>query len=59
MEIRPHLNFTISVSITGRTQAVVQVNNNLTQDHSGHLYEIEPNYLLTNEHPNLYNSYYT
>ena len=30
------------------------MNNTLTQEQSGHLYEIEPNYLLTNEHPNLY-----
>ena len=30
------------------------MNNTLTQEQSGHLYEIEPNYLLTNECPNLY-----
>ena len=30
------------------------MNNNLTQEQSGHLYENEPNYLLTNEYPNLY-----
>ena len=29
------------------------MNNTLTQEPSGHLYEIEPNHLLTNEHPNL------
>ena len=54
IEIKPHLSLTISVSIPGRTLAVVQVNNTLTQEQSGHLYEIEPNYLLTNEHQNLY-----
>ena len=54
MEIRPHLSLTNSVSIPGRTLAVVQVNNTLTQEQSGHLYEVEPNYLLTNEYPNLY-----
>ena len=32
MEIRPHLSLTSSVSIPGRTPAVVQVNNTLTQE---------------------------
>ena len=54
MEIRPHLSLTNSVSLPGRTLAVVQVNNTLTQKQSDHLYEVEPNYLLTNEYPNLY-----
>ena len=54
MEIRPHLSLTSSVSIPGRTLAVVHVNNTLTQEQSGHLYEVEANYLLTNEYPNLY-----
>ena len=40
--------------IPGRTLAVVQVNSTLTQEQNGHLYEIEPNHLMTNEHPNLY-----
>ena len=30
------------------------MNNTLTKEQSGHLYEIEPNYLLTNDCPNLY-----
>ena len=42
-----------SLSILGRTLAVIQVNNTLTQEQSGHLYVVEPNYLLTNEYPNL------
>ena len=54
MEIRPHLSLTSSVSIPGRSLAVEQVNNALTQEQSGHLYEVEPNYLLTNEYSNLY-----
>ena len=54
MYFRPHLSLTSSVTIPRRTLAVVQVNNTLTQEQSGHLYETEPNYLLTNEHPNLY-----
>ena len=54
MEIKPHLSLRSSVSIPGRALAVVQVNNTLSQEQSGHLYEIEPNYLLPNEHPNLH-----
>ena len=54
MEIRPHLSVANSISLPGRTLAVIQVNNTLAQEQSGHLYEIEPNYLLTNEYPNLY-----
>ena len=37
-----------------RTLAVIYINNNLSPEQSGHLYEIKPNYLLTNEYPNLY-----
>ena len=43
-----------SISIPGRILAVIQVNNTLTKEESGHLYEVEPKYLLTNEYPNLY-----
>ena len=41
------------MTLPGRTLAVVHVNNNLSPKQSGQLYEIEPNYLLTNEYPNL------
>ena len=54
MEIRPHLSLTNSISLPGRTLAVMYVKNNLTQEQSCYLYDIEPNYLLTNEYPNLY-----
>ena len=54
MEIRPHLSLTNSISLPGRTLAVTYVNNNLTQEQSGYLYDIEPSYLLINEYPNLY-----
>ena len=53
MEIRPHLSLANSISLPGRTLAAVQVNNTLTQEQSVFLYEIEPNYLLTNKYPNL------
>ena len=39
--------------LPGRTLAVVHVNNNLKPEQSGQLYEIEQNYLLTDEYPNL------
>ena len=42
------------MTLPGRTLAVVHINNNLSPKQSGQLYEIEPNYLLTNEYPNLY-----
>ena len=54
MEIRPHLSLASSILIPGRTLGVVQVNNTLTQELNGHLYEVEPNNLLTNEYPSLY-----
>ena len=54
VEMRPHLSLANSISLPGRTLAVIHVNNNLSQEQSGHLYEIEPNYLLTNKYPNLY-----
>ena len=43
VEIRPH--FTNSISLPWRTLAVIYVNNNLTQEQNGRLYEIEPNYV--------------
>ena len=52
--MRPHLNLENSILLPGRTLAIIDVNNNLSQEQSGHLYEIEPNYLLINKYPNLY-----
>ena len=34
--------------------AIIQVNNDLEPEQSGQIYEIEPNYFLTDEYPNLY-----
>ena len=42
------------MTLPGRALAVVYVNNNLKPEQSGQLYEIEGNYLLTEEYPNLY-----
>ena len=41
------------MTLPGRMLAVVHVINNLGPEQSGQLYEIEPNYLLTNDYPNL------
>ena len=54
MEIRPHLSLSDSILLPGRTLAVINVNNNHTQEQSGHLYDIDSNYLLTNGYQNLY-----
>ena len=54
METRPHLSLANSMTLPRRTLAVVHINNNLSPKQSGQLYEIEPNYLLTNEYPNLH-----
>ena len=40
--------------LPGRALAVIQVNTDLKPEQSGQMYEIEPNYLLTEEYPNLY-----
>ena len=53
VETRPHLSLANSLTLPGRTLAVVHINNNISPKQSGQLYEIEPNSLLTNEYPNL------
>ena len=53
-EMKPQLGLANSMTLPGRTLAVVHINNNLSPKQSGQLYKIEPNYLLTNEYPNLY-----
>ena len=42
------------MTLPGRILAVVHMNNNLSPEQSGQQYEIEPNYLMTSEYPNLY-----
>ena len=54
VETKPQLSLANSMTLPGRTLAVVHMNNNLSPKQSGQLYEIEPNYLLTYEYPNLY-----
>ena len=54
MENKPQLSLANSMTLPSRTLAIVYVNNNLKPEQSGQLYEIEPNYLSTEEYPNLY-----
>ena len=54
VENKPQLSLTNSLTLPGRTLAIIQVNNNLRPKQSGQMYEIESNYLLTEEYPNLY-----
>ena len=42
------------MTLTGRALAVIQVNTDLKPEQSGQMYEMEPNYILTEEYPNLY-----
>ena len=54
VESKPQLSLANSMTLPGRTLAVIQVNNDLKPEQSGQMYEIEPNYFLTEEYPNLY-----
>ena len=54
MENKPQLSLANSMTLPGRTLAIVHVNNNLRLEQSGQMHEIEQNYLLTEEYPNLY-----
>ena len=53
VETKPQISLANSMTLSGRTLAVVHVNNDLKPKQSGQLYEIEPNYLLTNQYPHL------
>ena len=54
VENKPQLSLANPMTLPGRPLAVVYINNNLKPEQSGQMYEIEPNYLLTEEYPNLY-----
>ena len=41
MEVRPHISLANSISLPGRTLAVIYINSNLSPEQSGHLYEID------------------
>ena len=42
VEVRPHLSLANSILLPGTTLAVIHVDNNLSPEQSGHLYEINP-----------------
>ena len=50
----PQLSLANSMTLPGRTLAVIHVNNNQKPEQSGQMYEIESNYFLTEEYPNVY-----
>ena len=54
VENKPQLSLANSMTLPGSALAIVHVNNNLRPEQSGQMYEIEPNYLLTEEYPNLH-----
>ena len=53
VEDKPQLNMAHSVTLPGRTLAIVCVYNNLDPKQSGYIYEIEPSYDLYEKYPNL------
>ena len=54
VENKPQLSLANSMTLPGRTLAVIHVNNDLKPEQSGQMYEVEPNYFLTEEYQNLY-----
>ena len=53
IEDKPQLNMTHSVTIPGRTLAIVCIYNNLDPNQNGSLYGIEPCGILNEKYPNL------
>ena len=53
MEGKPQIHMAHSVTILERSLAVIYVNNNLSPQQSGSLYEIEPNDFIMNKYPNI------
>ena len=54
VEDKPQLSLTASMILPGRNLAAIQVINDLEPEQSGQIYEIVPNYFVTEEYPNLY-----
>ena len=53
IEDKPQLSLANSVTLPGRSLAVIEVYNNLELDQSRQLYEIEPSQYLKEKYPNL------
>ena len=51
---KPQLSLANSMILPGRALGVMQVNTDLEPEQSGQIYEIESNYSLIEEYPNLY-----
>ena len=51
---KPQLSLANSMTLPGRSLAVVYVCNNLEPDQSGQIYEIEPSQYLNEKYPNLF-----
>ena len=54
LDERPQIFMAHSVTIPGRSLAIVSVHNNLNPHQSGSLYEIVPSDTIMNKHPNIY-----
>ena len=53
IEDKPQVNMTYSVTVPGRTLAIVCICNNLDPNQSGSLHEIEPSDTINEKYPNL------
>ena len=53
IENKPQLNLAYSMTLPGRSLAVVCVCNNLEPDQSGQIYEVQPSQILNDKYPNL------
>ena len=53
IENKPQLSLANSMTLPGRSLAVVCVCNNLEPDQSGQIYEVEPSQILNDKYPNL------
>ena len=53
IEEKPQLNLAYSVTLPGRSLAIICMYNNLDLEQSGQIYEIEPSHYLNEKYPNL------
>ena len=53
MENKPQLSLAYSITLPGRSLAVVCVCNDLEPEQSGPMYEVEPSQILNDKYPNL------
>ena len=53
IEEKPQLNLAYSVTLSGRSLAIICIYNNLDPEQSGQIYEIEPSHYLNEKYPNL------